>query len=436
MDLDPVQHAKKYCEAGAMNLSILTEQRYFNGSLTDLIAVAASDVSAALLRKDFIMHLDEIDVSYRSGADAVLLIARILPLQTLLALCRRSREYNMTPFVEIREIEDLDKLKEVLKDGPVIAGVNSRDLKSFQIDPMVPAMMREAIPCAAVAESGATSPQMCTYVRRLGYEGMLIGEAVSRNPEMASQFITAFGSAGENRCGKFWRKVGRKLTLVKNRPLVKICGITTVEDALLAAGCGADLLGCIYAPSPRSADRALAEQICDALEQRYGSNRPLVVTVITDLENSLAKHALMLAQRDLVDAIQIHHDQASQMIQLLDEQMENFGGIGRYGAIPLGSSADLVKEQLLFSLGEPRVLCDARVEGKTGGTGTMIPKELLIERTASIPMWLAGGLGPDTVRLMIEMVHPELIDASSQLESYPGKKDPYTMRTFFKEVLG
>lgn len=66
----------------------------------------------------------------------------------------------------------------------------------------------------------------------------------------------------------------------------------------------------------------------------------------------------------------------------------------------------------------------------------MIPEELLIERTASIPMWLAGGLGPDTVRLMIEMVHPELIDASSRLESYPGKKDPYTMRTFFKEVLG
>jgi indole-3-glycerol phosphate synthase/phosphoribosylanthranilate isomerase len=84
----------------------------------------------------------------------------------------------------------------------------------------------------------------------------------------------------------------------------------------------------------------------------------------------------------------------------------------------------------------PRVLVDAFVHGKPGGTGQTISTKLVESVRKLHPLWLAGGIGPDNVAQMLESFEPELIDASSRLESEPGIKDPRGMVQFFEEIEG
>ncbi|MBP5187634.1 MAG: bifunctional indole-3-glycerol phosphate synthase/phosphoribosylanthranilate isomerase, partial [Fibrobacterales bacterium] len=151
-DLDPVELATAYAEAGAQAVSVLTEGNFFKGSLDDLVAVA--DLmerrrrnglrACAVLRKDFLLSEEEVDVADRCGADAVLLIARILDGDRLAAMARRAAELGMRAFVEVRGREDLRKLEAATSAlggaaaGTIVAGVNSRDLATFRIDPLVP----------------------------------------------------------------------------------------------------------------------------------------------------------------------------------------------------------------------------------------------------------------------------------------------------------
>lgn len=431
MDLDPISQARRYVASGARQISILTEPHFFKGSLEDLVAVGASGIDAALLRKDFLLHEDEIDISHRAGADAVLLIARILPQETLVSMCHRCRELGMVPFVEVREEADVVKLERVLAEGTVIAGVNSRDLRTFQTDPLIPALMRERLPCKAVFESGATNPGHAVYARRLGFEGVLIGEAVSRDPGDATRFIRAFADAAPDRSGAFWRGIAARRHLNEVRPLVKICGLTNLQDVKIATEGGSDLLGFVFANSPRAAQEPVVHQCRKYLETLSGRTRPLLVGVVTSFDDPAGKQAVRLAGLGVLDALQLHGSRASAMMQEIGRMAMD---IGRYAAIALGSIEDIAEEQSLVNAGEPRVLVDARVGNSTGGTGSGIPEVVLQARRATVPLWLAGGLGVENIRTIITRYHPELVDLSSSLESVAGKKDIRKVEAFFKEI--
>lgn len=432
MDLDPVALATTYMQAGAKQISILTEQHYFKGSLEDLVAVGRTGIPVALLRKDFIQFADEIDISYRAGADAVLLIARILEVRQLRNLARLCRQKNMVPFVEVRESSDVEKVLTVAKDGPVVAGVNSRDLQTFLTDPLVPATLRGQLPCTAVFESGATTSAQCQYARRLGYEGLLLGEAAARDPSRAAEFVTSFNQFSADRSGRFWREIGER-SATRTRALVKICGITNIGDAELATELGADALGFVFAKSVRVADRTLVERLYSAMEKSTTGKKPLFIGVVTSITDALGKEALSLASRGLLDAIQYHGDQPLRTLAVLDKNYIP-RGLGRYAAIGVASETDFNQEQALHLAGEPRVLCDARFGAQSGGTGRSIDDSMLRQRKTDRPLWLAGGLGPENIRKVINQYNPELVDASSRLEAAPGIKDPHKMRTFFEEV--
>jgi len=430
LNLDPVDLAHKYRDAHAKGISILTENRYFKGSLEDLVRVGRTVHDVALLRKDFLTHEDEIDVSFHCGADAVLLIARILTEERLRLMAVRCRQLGMTPFVEIHNEEDGKKLKAVLHDGPAVAGVNSRNLRTFSIDPLLPAAMRDSLPCKAIYESGADSSQACVYARSLGYDGMLIGESVARNPERAQAYVDAFRDATPNRSGRFWKEVAKRRQLQRG-PLVKVCGITNTMDAEAAASHGASLLGFIFAESPRRVDVSTVRSIVRTI--RTVPSAPLMVGVVTELESEDAHQAIRLAREGVLDALQCHGQQAQLMISRLDKMFSD-EGIGRYGAIGIDSEEDLAILKSLLQEGEPRVLCDTKLNGKSGGTGQMIQREVLEKIEGYGNPWLAGGLGPDTIASLLDSHTPELIDVSSRLESTPGKKDHALLEQFFKEV--
>lgn len=444
-DLNPVGLATTYAEAHAQAVSVLTEMNYFKGSLRDLIAVA--DLmerrrqqglhACAVLRKDFLLYEDEIDIAYRCGADAVLLIARILDDEQLVKMAKRAQSYDMQAFVEVREKEDFRKLQivtEALGDGAaktIVAGVNSRDLATFHTDPLVPASVRSKLPAKAVFESGILTPADADYARSLGFTGILVGEAVAKNPPLAKDVVSAFENGRENARGKFWkkfaeRKFGRQDV---RRPLVKICGITREEDGMLAAELGADMLGFVFSTTKRLTNenfvRSFAAKIRSDLSSPHSANgvegSPFLVGVITDPESPEGKTAIRLAQEGILDAVQFHGIAPSAANT----------NLAHYCAARVGEELDFDKVSALRANGEPRILLDAKVEGIPGGTGKTIPESLLREKAGNLPLWLAGGITPENVTAICEKFQPELIDVSSGVEDAPGIKNHDKMRALF-----
>ena len=433
-DLDPVGLATTYAEAHAQAVSVLTETNFFKGTLRDLIAVANLMDSrrkqglhaCAVLRKDFLLFEDEIDIAYRCGADAVLLIARILDDEQLVRMAKRAASFDMQAFVEVRETDDLRKLKvvtEALGESAaktIVAGVNSRDLATFHTDPLVPASVRSKLPAKAVFESGILCPADATYARNLGFTGILVGEAVAKNPPLAKEVVHAFESGSENARGKFWKKFAERKAAKKAGPLVKICGITRDEDGKLAAELGADMLGFVFSTTKRLTTEEFVRSFAAKIRaSRTPENAPLLVGVITDPESPEGKTAIKLAKEGVLDAVQLHGVEPKNV------------DYAYYCAARVGEESDFDKVVALRKNGEPRILLDAKVEGIPGGTGKTIPENLLREKAGELPLWLAGGINPENVGAIVEKFHPELVDVSSGVEDAPGIKNSEKLKALF-----
>jgi indole-3-glycerol phosphate synthase/phosphoribosylanthranilate isomerase len=462
-DLDPVGLAGTYADAHAQAVSVLTEGNFFKGSLRDLIAVADSMDervkkglhACAVLRKDFLLYEDEIDIAYRCGADAVLLIARILDDEQLIRMAKRAEHFDMQAFVEVREADDLRKLK-VVKDAlgaaaakTIVAGVNSRDLATFHTDPLVPETVRNRLPAKAVFESGIHSAADAAYARSLGFTGILVGEAVAKNPPLAKEVVGSFETGCENARGKFWKKFAERRDARREacatadpsnarRPMVKICGITREQDGMLAAELGADMLGFVFSTTKRLTTeefvRSFAAKICAS---RTPEKAPLLVGVITDPESVEGKTAIRLAREGVLDAGQFHGvatPGACLCAKALDGAKETTSDFACYAAARVGEPADFDYVASLRRNGEPRILLDAKVEGIPGGTGKTIPESLLLEKAGDLPLWLAGGINPENVFTICEKFHPELIDVSSGVEDAPGIKNAEKLHKLF-EIL-
>ena len=448
-DLDPVGLATTYAEAHAQAVSVLTEMNYFKGTLRDLIAVADLMESrrqqglhaCAVLRKDFLLYEDEIDIAYRCGADAVLLIARILDDEQLVKMAKRAQSFDMQAFVEVRENDDFRKLQVVTKalgDGAaktIVAGVNSRDLATFHTDPLVPASVRSKLPAKAVFESGILTPADADYARSLGFTGILVGEAVAKNPPLAKEVVNAFESGCENARGKFWKKFAERKSAKKAGPFVKICGITREEDGMLAAELGADMLGFVFSTTKRLTNEKFVRNFKERLLHSARNDKsefPLLVGVITDPNSEEGKTAIRLAQEGVLDAVQLHGVNPSSLACHREHDMRS--DLPFYCAARVGEPADFEQVASLRKNGEPRVLLDAKVEGIPGGTGKTIPENVLREQASDSPLWLAGGITPENVSAICEKFQPELIDVSSGVEDAPGIKSPEKLEALFRAL--
>ena len=471
-DLDPVELANTYAEAHAQAVSVLTEGNFFKGSLRDLIAVAdlmerrrkQGEHTCAVLRKDFLLYEDEIDIAYRCGADAVLLIARILEDDQLVKMAKRAQSFDMQAFVEVRETDDFRKLQivtEALGDAAsktIVAGVNSRDLATFHTDPLIPAGVRHKLPSKAVFESGILTPADADYARSLGFTGILVGEAVAKNPPLAKEVVNAFESGRENARGQFWKKFAERKaaqssttchceecsdeaisTQTRTRPLVKICGITRAEDGQLAAKLGADLLGFVFSTTKRLTTEEFVRSFKERLlrsARNDKSETPILVGVITDPESEEGKIAINLVREGILDAVQLHGVAPSSLACHREHEVRSdlSQAFPYYCAARIGEPADFEYVATLRTHGEPRILLDAKVEGIPGGTGKTIPESLLLEKAGDIPLWLAGGISPENVGTICEKFHPELIDVSSGVEDAPGIKNSEKLQKLFAEI--
>ncbi|MBI2683402.1 MAG: indole-3-glycerol phosphate synthase TrpC [Acidobacteriales bacterium] len=168
-------------QGGASALSVLTEEKYFHGSLQNLREASAA-TGLPCLRKDFIVDEYQLLEAATNSADAVLLIAAALPDPEYSILFRRARELNLDALCEVHDETELSR---TIAIGAEIIGVNSRDLKTMEVDEENPIRLAAKLPPNAVkvAESGIKSADDIRRLRAAGYQAFLIGEALMRQED-------------------------------------------------------------------------------------------------------------------------------------------------------------------------------------------------------------------------------------------------------------
>ncbi len=176
---DPAALAREYSAGGADAISVLTEQRRFDGSLADLRAVRAA-VSTPLLRKDFIVTEYQLLEARAAGADLVLLIVAALDDAALGALHDRARELGLTVLVEVHDEAEIDR---ALAIGAGLVGVNARNLKTLEVDPAVFGRLVARLPgdVVKVAESGIAGVADARRYAEEGADVVLVGEALVKD---------------------------------------------------------------------------------------------------------------------------------------------------------------------------------------------------------------------------------------------------------------
>jgi indole-3-glycerol phosphate synthase len=184
--LDVPDTARDLEKAGVSALSVLTDEKFFQGSM-DNLRLAKSACGLPVLRKDFIVDEYQVYESRQAGADAILLIVRLLPQRKLKEFVTLARNLSLGALVEVHTAAEL---KRALDAGADTIGVNTRDLSTFKTDFSLAAELRPRIPPdrAAVCESGIDSVRQIEVLRQLRYDAVLIGEALMRTRHPA-QFV-------------------------------------------------------------------------------------------------------------------------------------------------------------------------------------------------------------------------------------------------------
>jgi len=469
-DLDAAEQALKYTKVGASILSVLTEPKWFKGSLEDLRSVRiktqqwASEkrcARPACLRKDFVVNEYQVLEALAHGADTVLLMVSILSQSRLRALISCCRENGLEPLVEVVTSQEL---KVAMDADARVIGVNNRNLHTFELDKgrteQVAKELRETFkisfgsgsPTKLMALSGLSTSEDVAECRRISCSGVLVGEALMRAADPGSAILDMMGSPDES-----------VLPVAPGAVVVKVCGVKRVEDAQAAIAAGANLIGVIFAKSKRQASAEQAKAITEAV-RRFGERRDAVSTTFTDKSTSDnegfvyrsgafrrackrtplvvgvfmdqgLEEVVQSVKTSGVDAIQLHGGEDIEFIKGLRARLGS-AWILKVVHIPAKSSADAdvaaqgledLKSRLLSYGGLcDALLLDTSVKGNpSGGTGATFDWNVarLAQDTWGLPIIVAGGLTDANVADLVADVQPFGVDVASGVEDSPGEKN-------------
>lgn len=198
-DFDPVAIAKSYQQGGATALSVLTDQKFFQGSWDNLAKVRAA-VDLPLLCKEFIIYPYQIYLARSYGADAVLLIAAILSDQDLQYFVKIAKSLSMTPLIEVHTLEELDRVLSL--DDVTLVGINNRNLEDFSVDLQTTCQLLlgrhhqlQERGILVVSESGLHTSADLESVVSAGATAVLIGESLVKQPDPGVAITELFSKA-------------------------------------------------------------------------------------------------------------------------------------------------------------------------------------------------------------------------------------------------
>ncbi len=393
---------REYAQAGADAISVLTEPSFFHGDLQDLMDARRSLTEAGLprpiLRKDFIVDPYQLLEARAAGADAVLLIAAALDSSELPMLFDRALELQLTPLVEIHDEVDLAR---VLPLRPPLIGINNRNLRDFSVNLEVTERLRPLIPPSSlvVSESGVNRAEDVRRLAEAGVAAVLVGEALVKASNVGALL--------------------RQLKEGGAVPVVKVCGLTNLEDARSAWHSGADPLGFVFVPaSARCITLHTAASITGAL--RAEGCRVSFVGVFANQGVAFIEEAVAAAG---LHVVQLHGDEDPPFAR----------------ALPVFSIiARRVRESVpwtrLAQYDAWAYLLDGYSPGSLGGTGQTWNLDLLADRPPAARLIVAGGLTPENVAHVIKKARPWGVDVSSGVERAPGRKDPDKVARFIAEA--
>ena len=195
-DFDVAALARAYAQGGAAALSVLTEPDWFQGA-PEHLTLARGESGLPCLMKDFVVDPWQIDEAASLGADAILLIVALLPIDRLSTLMRQAGARGLDALVEVHTEAELDV---ALAAEARLVGVNNRDLATFEVDPTLALRLRPLVPpgVVVVAESGIATPGDVRALAGAGIDAALVGEAFMRRDDVAAavaEFVAAGGGA-------------------------------------------------------------------------------------------------------------------------------------------------------------------------------------------------------------------------------------------------
>lgn len=397
----PEDLALTYEANGACAISIVTDERNFGTSLADLKKIKRA-VSLPVLAKDFVIDSYQVREIWAAGADAVLLIAGILSADRLISLLSLCGELGMSALVECRDEKNIDKA--AFAGAPVI-GINNRDLATLEVSLERTMRLAQLIPSgfARVCESGIRNRGDIEKLHGYGMRTFLVGGALLDSEDPGAELRALSGLDGETR-----------------RPRIKVCGITSAEDAVLCDGLGADYLGLIFAESPRRIDSGRGGEI-----RRTVPGAKLVGVFVNADQETVVK----TAQSCGLDMLQLHGVEPPELVASL---------AGRLG-LPIIKSFSAGSERSRGDFGEYKRTDYFLFDYEKGlAVSERRSRELWDEAAAAVSagrrVFLAGGLTPGNVGAAAKRVRPYCVDVCSGVESAPGVKDAWAVRRFISEV--
>jgi indole-3-glycerol phosphate synthase/phosphoribosylanthranilate isomerase len=474
--LDAGEQAQKYASAGANIISVLTEPRYFKGGLEDMTAVRLQTTSQeyprpAVLRKEFTTHKYQITEAIAVGADTILLIVAVLPQHLLKELIDHARSLGMEPLVEVHADSELEV---AIQAGAKVIGVNNRNLHTFEMDLQTTEHVAEMLTqqgcsfdhddpsaeCTICSLSGMSTALDVDRYRKIKVGMCLIGESLMRaaDPKAAIAGLCLDPKEFESQSAAG----GAGGAYTAGTKIIKVCGITNPEDALVACQAGANLIGVIFVPKSKrcvSADQAkkvvqavrtfgertqrtslsiskhestLNQLVSCSRAMEYSSKRPVVVGVF---QNQSPEFIRDMVEQCGLDLVQLHGNEGMEAANV--EQC----GVPAIRVVDIETDPETGKatidaaEKLLASLtSDPvAILLDTSIKGSKEGGGTGVTFDWSIAekvQNAGLPVLIAGGLTPENIGEAVGSIRPWGIDVSSGVEASPGIKDHGKVKDF------
>jgi indole-3-glycerol phosphate synthase/phosphoribosylanthranilate isomerase len=389
-DLDEIIEAYGPYAAG---ISVLTDEKYFQGTF-DYLDYVTARVTQPVLNKDFFIDEYQVHLARKHNADAILLMLSVLNDEEYRALAKLADFYQLDVLTEVSNQEEADRA--VALNARII-GINNRNLRDLSTnlamtEQLAPYIRSNAPEAVLISESGIYTNR---DVRRLAplADGFLVGSSL-----MAQKNIVA--------------AIKRMLY-----GTVKVCGITQVENAKEIANIGASYLGLIFAQkSKRAISLKAAKKITEEVPFNY-------VGVFVDASISYVVDA---AKTLNLTAVQLHGNEDQRYVSALREQLpqacEIWQAIGVVDEIPALTTSSVDK-----------FLLDCKVGNQSGGTGQSFDWSLLEPLTNKDKVVLAGGIGPDNI-MQTTAHNVAIVDVNSAVESAPGIKDSNKLSTLFQRL--
>ena len=412
-----LSRVREYEAAEADAISIVTERHFFQGDPLHVGKIKQA-VSLPVLQKDFIIDEYQIYEAALGGADAILLIAKLVSKKELVAFVTLAKKLELEPVVEINDEEDLKKALATITD---IIAVNARDLDSFvvDIDRACNLLNQVCDDYIRLAFSGVFSRKEVEKYQDAGAQGVLVGTSLMKAKNVKDFMLSLRGRTTKQSAKK---KIATGSLSPRNERgiKVKICGIRTLEAAQAAMDAGADFLGFIFVPgTKRYIEPKMAKKIIEIL--RLSARRRIAQD---DRENGKVKIVGVFKDENIDTVNKITHDLGLDFVQLHGNENNDY--------------MKQIKTPIIKSItvdDNPRNLQANYfiLDRKTRGEGQMVNLKKAEGLALGYPLFFAGGLTSENVSEVVRKVRPFAVDVAGGVETN-GLQDIDKIRLFIRAV--